>query len=666
MKQEHASELLAAFSDPSYDTRRTRLKDLIAKAQAVNPMTFTALEDKIVEGIRNRDGSLLYNGSMGMRSFCDRNNRPDLLLAIAAALYEGDEDEAAELGKAIVAALLAPGVEAARDRTGKPIFGQPVKLDASKIVETLKSMTSEHLLTMGEAKAVIGLVHRMMIDANGGEPVKPGDVVATISASLEAVVGKVGSETVRAVIDLVDDLPSFHADEVKNEKLHEMAKKIFANETTPTDKAIKETKSMTSASAAIASIIDPNLKLPLNSLLATATGGKITDIEPIFTALDGLNKANDNLKEELKSSTNIIAELRSKLATSAIIVPASGTTVHIDGSKLTYKVEIVRAGDIFTDPKGKPTSGLNMMVPKFTWEDDTGAVVDHPDVAQPKSKGGDMDDFYRPDIKVLAKFLLTLANGHNIWAYGMPGTGKTMMLYYISHVCRWPMARINLDAAVEPFQLIGSKELVNDGAGVVTKFKEGIIPQAMARPCLILLDENDYAKSDVLYALQRALEMKGLMLAEDGGRVVRPHQFARFIATGNTRGQGDEVGCFPGARVQSSAYLNRFSTFVEFDYMKKKEEKKLLLGQAPGLNEATAEALVAYANRVREAVTKGEIMHFITPRNLIPCAQYTVQLTPSASNEKEALLMAMEMTVFDAASNMDRQKLKEIADAVFK
>jgi cobaltochelatase CobS len=78
--------------------------------------------------------------------------------------------------------------------------------------------------------------------------------------------------------------------------------------------------------------------------------------------------------------------------------------------------------------------------------------------------------------------------------------------------------------------------------------------------------------------MQRALEGGGLMLTEDGGRIVKPHRMFRIFATGNTVGQGDEFGMYQGARPQSLAMLDRFTVWVKVEYLNSTERKKLHQG----------------------------------------------------------------------------------------
>jgi cobaltochelatase CobS len=594
--------ILDAWNQKSYEDRRNKLKACITGLGKVVPLTYEAFEKPIVEAL-SASGTTVPKA---LRSFCDRNNRPELLMCIAGSIAFGafgiHNSEQLESSISCLTRAIKGRAPCDNDRTGKPIFGQPINTKgwAKAIVDKIEVELTHHTLTTGQHIEI---------------PPEMGGAI-----------------------------------------------------TITTVEPTTETNAMTNtATATTEAVIAPGFADAINSLLKTATGGKVESITEVLESVGVLANANDRLAAATKAAEAEIISLKTRLSTAA--VPTTGTVATVDAKTLTYSVTMQRAGDVFLDPKGKPTPGLDMMIPTFTWTDDSGTIVAHPNVATRHSEGGELDDHYRPDIKILVKMLLTLSNGNNVWGYGMPGTGKTQCVYYISQVLGWPVIRVNLDSSIEPFQLIGSTQIISDGAGgTITKFVEGIIPQALQMPCLILLDENDYGKSEVLYALQRPLEGqgKGMILPEDGGRVIKPNPYVRFIATGNTRGQGDEVGCFPGVRTQSSAYLNRFTSFIEFNYMGKVQEKKLLLDQAPGLPEDTAEALSIFALKVREAVVKGEILFFVTPRNLIPCAKYAVQLTPSASSPKEALLLAMEMTIFDAASNMDRQKLRQIADAVFK
>ena len=78
----------------------------------------------------------------------------------------------------------------------------------------------------------------------------------------------------------------------------------------------------------------------------------------------------------------------------------------------------------------------------------------------------------------------------------------------------------------------------------VSSFVDGILPQMMQGPYIGCFDEIDFVRPDVSYVMQRVFEGNGLLITEDGGRVVKPHRMFTMFATGNTVGQGDEFGMY--------------------------------------------------------------------------------------------------------------------------
>ena len=128
-------------------------------------------------------------------------------------------------------------------------------------------------------------------------------------------------------------------------------------------------------------------------------------------------------------------------------------------------------------------------------------------------------------------------------------------------------------------------------------------------------------RPDIAYVLQRALEGNGLMLAEDGGRMVMPHKLFRMFGTGNTVGQGDEFGLYQGARPQSMAFLDRFTVWVKVDYLKPADRMKLIKARLPKLSEDHATKLNSYVTEHLEAFTTSKVMQPISPRGYLALGQ---------------------------------------------
>src|SRR3546814_2748531 len=76
----------------------------------------------------------------------------------------------------------------------------------------------------------------------------------------------------------------------------------------------------------------------------------------------------------------------------------------------------------------------------------------------------------------------------------------------------------------------------------VTEFREGLLPWALQRPTALVFDEYDAGRPDVMFVIQRVLEVEGKLTLLDQNRVIRPHPAFRLFSTTNTIGLGDTTG----------------------------------------------------------------------------------------------------------------------------
>ena len=97
----------------------------------------------------------------------------------------------------------------------------------------------------------------------------------------------------------------------------------------------------------------------------------------------------------------------------------------------------------------------------------------------------------------------------------------------------------NLDSHVSRMDLIGRDAIVLRDGKQVTEFREGLLPWALQNPCALVFDEYDAGRPDVMFVIQRILEVDGKLTLLDQNRVIRPHPAFRLFATANTIGLGD-------------------------------------------------------------------------------------------------------------------------------
>lgn len=329
------------------------------------------------------------------------------------------------------------------------------------------------------------------------------------------------------------------------------------------------------------------------------------------------------------------------------------------GAPVATKIEIEgipngtsKAVDAKTVFSGLRKGFDGLQVPVFEWDGP------HPHVP-------DADEDYQFDQSALRRVLRALLMNKPIYLHGHTGSGKTTLIEQIAARLNWPVVRLNLHGEITQMDLLGREVLRNKGGTTVSEYVDGPVPQAMAGPNILLLDEVDYIRANVSYALQRALEGKGLMLTEDGGRIITPHPQFRFVGTGNTQMKGDEYGMYREARIQSSAFINRWSNWVHVDYMTKSARRKLIKAKVPGFAEELLEKTVQYTVEHLKAFTSAEIIQPLSPRDYLETAECQVCFTVMGLSQDEAMKEALQATIIDAAVPQDAQVLKGIIKNVY-
>ena len=66
--------------------------------------------------------------------------------------------------------------------------------------------------------------------------------------------------------------------------------------------------------------------------------------------------------------------------------------------------------------------------------------------------------------------------------------------------------------------------MLKDGKQI-TEFQEGILPWALQNPVALVFDEYDAGRPDVMFVIQRVLEVAGKLTLLDQNKVIRPNPF---------------------------------------------------------------------------------------------------------------------------------------------
>jgi len=207
----------------------------------------------------------------------------------------------------------------------------------------------------------------------------------------------------------------------------------------------------------------------------------------------------------------------------------------------------------------------------------------------------------------------------NCWLAGERGTGKTEFVLQIAARLQRRCVRVNFDEAVERADFIGGNTIEN---GTV-KWSAGAIAKAIAHPgAIILLDEIGFARAGsiaVLHSLCERSPHRALTINETGQSIpVAPG--VAFFCCDNSNGHGNTSGNFADIREQNSAFIDRFSFTLRFDYLRADKEAKLISTRT-GLSAAAAEIIVGFAAVARQKATAGLLTQPPSLRQLFALAR---------------------------------------------
>lgn len=224
----------------------------------------------------------------------------------------------------------------------------------------------------------------------------------------------------------------------------------------------------------------------------------------------------------------------------------------------------------------------------------------------------------------------------NVWLAGERGTGKTEFVAQVASRLGRRLFRVNFDEAIERAEFIGGNT-IKDGNVV---WKEGIITQAIQHTgAIILLDEIGFARAQnlaVLHALCERSPHRSIVIAETGVRIpVASHVV--FFGADNSNGHGDTSGNFAGVRDQNTAFLDRFSFTLRFEYLPQDDEIALVTNRT-GLPYDASKILVTFANTAREKARAGLLTQPPSLRQLFAWARAIQKGVPVAIAFENAIV----------------------------
>lgn len=190
--------------------------------------------------------------------------------------------------------------------------------------------------------------------------------------------------------------------------------------------------------------------------------------------------------------------------------------------------------------------------------------------------------------------------GDSCLLVGPTGSGKSSLVEQTAARLNWPCLTVSAHSRMEMPELTGFNMPVTDpvSGDLNTKFVDGPLTKAMRYGFLFVLDEYDTLDPAVSVGLHAVLEGRPLVIAENGGEVIRPHPNFRFVACGNTAGQGDESALYAQTMQQNLATMDRFRVFT-VGYLDAAAELPLLTAISNDIPHGLAEKMVGIANSIR-------------------------------------------------------------------
>ena len=268
---------------------------------------------------------------------------------------------------------------------------------------------------------------------------------------------------------------------------------------------------------------------------------------------------------------------------------------------------------------------------------------------------------FRPELLRDVLAFLHDAGGDGLFLTGPTGSGKTSLVTQVASRLNWPVQGVTCHGRMEIGALVGQFVLINGS----TRFVHGPLSVAARDGHLLILNESDLMDPSELAGLNDIIEGQPLVIAENGGEVIRPHPQFRVFATGNSAGSGDGSGLYQGVLRQNLAFMDRFRV-VQVGYPEAELEKQVILGAVPKMPETIVEKMIRVAEEVRRLLLgsdreAGELTVTMSTRTLVRWAS----LSLTFKGAPNVFHYALEQALTARAEPEQREAIHRIAADVF-
>jgi cobaltochelatase CobS len=249
-----------------------------------------------------------------------------------------------------------------------------------------------------------------------------------------------------------------------------------------------------------------------------------------------------------------------------------------------------------------------------------------PAYAEAEDHVPDLDPDYIFDRETTLAILAGFARNRRVMVTGYHGTGKSTHIEQVAARLNWPCVRINLDSHVSRIDLVGKDAIVLKDGKQVTEFREGMLPWALQNNIALCFDEYDAGRPDVMFVIQRVLEVAGKLTLLDQTKVIRPHPAFRMFSTTNTIGLGDTSGLYHGTQQINQGQMDRWSIVATLNYLPHDDEVGIVLAKAKSYSKSEAKRkvinnMVRVADLTRSAFINGDLSTVMSPRTVLTWAE---------------------------------------------
>lgn len=271
----------------------------------------------------------------------------------------------------------------------------------------------------------------------------------------------------------------------------------------------------------------------------------------------------------------------------------------------------------------------------------------------------ELDENYQFDPETTLILLSAMKHNLRVLIQGYHGTGKSTHIEQVAARLNWPCYRLNLDGHISRLDLVGRDAIELENGEPITTFREGVLPWALQQPMILVLDEYDAGRPEVMFVIQRLLEKNGALALPEQNRIVYPHEKFRLFGTSNTVGLGDSTGMYHGTHQLNQAQLDRWNMVARLNYLAADKEVDIVGARVPALHNHRdiIEKMVRLAGLTRTGFMAGDIATVMSPRTVIMWAENIDILGD--------IYKAYRLTFLNRCAEEDEETLNEYFQRIF-